>query len=79
MRLKLSLQLDQRPQLLPLNYKYPVSSWIYHTIEKSDSNMAIKPKGVKLFDYLPFLILLFHTVPGLLKATGCRLMQIPWN
>jgi len=40
MRFKISFQLSQTPQLLPLNYKYPLSSWIYKVLSSSDKEFT---------------------------------------
>jgi CRISPR-associated endoribonuclease Cas6 len=40
MRIKLTFQLTQKPQILPLNYKYPLSSWIYKTLAKADAEFT---------------------------------------
>jgi len=40
MRIKLILEIDPKPQLLPLNYKYPVSSWIYKVFAAADKDFA---------------------------------------
>lgn len=40
MRLRLSLSVDSRRNLLPLNYHYLVSSWIYKTIHAGDSDFS---------------------------------------
>ncbi len=40
MRLKLSLSVDSRLNVLPINYQYPVSAWIYHTIHAGNSDFS---------------------------------------
>lgn len=36
MRFKITFRLEGKPQVLPLNYKHPVSSWIYKTLANAD-------------------------------------------
>lgn len=40
MRIKLSLKQGRTNQLIPINYQYALSSFIYHTIEASDSEYS---------------------------------------
>ncbi|MGD9991954.1 MAG: CRISPR-associated endoribonuclease Cas6 [Salinivirgaceae bacterium] len=40
MRIRLTIELNNTPQLLPLNYKYPVSSWIYKVLGTADTDFA---------------------------------------
>ena len=40
MRLKLTIKQEKPNQLIPINYQYPISSFIYHTIAKSDNEYA---------------------------------------
>jgi CRISPR-associated endoribonuclease Cas6 len=40
MRFKITFQLTEKPQLLPLNYKYPISSWIYKTLSNADAEFT---------------------------------------
>lgn len=40
MRLKLNLSVDKQQNLIPINYQYPISSWIYKTIHASDSSFS---------------------------------------
>ena len=40
MRLKLTIAQEKPNQLIPINYQYPISSFIYHTIAKSDNDYA---------------------------------------
>jgi len=51
MRLKITLELKHKPQILPLNYKYPVSSWIYKTLAFSDVWFTEK-NGKMLIDFM---------------------------
>ncbi len=66
MRIKLTLQLDSKPQLLPLNYKYPTSSWIYKILGAADmvfTDMLHEHgyktgggKSFKLFTFSDFIV-----------------------
>lgn len=40
MRLKISFKLSGKKQVLPLNYQYPVSAWIYKVLSKADNKFA---------------------------------------
>lgn len=40
MRLKLTLAVDRRFNILPINYPYCISSWIYDTIQSGDSGFS---------------------------------------
>lgn len=42
MRLKLILQLSGKEQILPLNYQYPVSAWIYKVLASADESFSQK-------------------------------------
>jgi CRISPR-associated endoribonuclease Cas6 len=50
MRIKLSIKPKYPGQIIPINYQYHISSFIYHTIEASDSNFSewLHNKGVRL-------------------------------
>jgi CRISPR-associated endoribonuclease Cas6 len=65
MRLKLTLTVDRRLNTLPLNYQYPVSSWIYKTIHASNSDFSrwlhqqgytLENKRFKLFTFSDIFI-----------------------
>jgi CRISPR-associated endoribonuclease Cas6 len=40
MRFKITFTIDSKPQILPLNYKYPVSSWIYKTLAQANKEFT---------------------------------------
>jgi len=40
MRLKLQFETTGKKQILPLNYQYPVSAWIYKVFDNADSSFA---------------------------------------
>jgi CRISPR-associated endoribonuclease Cas6 len=61
MRFKITFKLDETPQLLPLNYKYPTSAWIYKVIQASDNlfsemlhNNGFRTEGGKNFKLFCF-------------------------
>ncbi len=60
MRLKLKLEVDKTHNLLPLNYQYPISAWIYNVLGRADPKYAdwlhihghkIDNKHFKLFTF----------------------------
>ncbi len=40
MIIKIKFKLSEKNQILPLNYQYPISSWIYKVLEKADSTFS---------------------------------------
>ena len=50
MKLKITLEVKQKGQLLPLSYQYELSSWIYGLIYKGDNEFArfLHSKGYDL-------------------------------
>jgi CRISPR-associated endoribonuclease Cas6 len=50
MKLKLHFQLSGKRQLLPLNYQYPISSWIYKVMSAADAEFTnmLHEKGYQL-------------------------------
>lgn len=40
MRFKIKFRLEWNRQVLPLNYQYPLSSWIYKVLAKGDAALA---------------------------------------
>ena len=50
MRLKLKFKLSGKRQILPLNYQYPVSGWIYKVLAKADKGFTeiLHEQGYKL-------------------------------
>jgi len=40
MRIKITFKQAKHDQLIPINYQYPLHSFIYHTIERSDSEYS---------------------------------------
>lgn len=40
MRLKLNFKLSGKKQVLPLNYQYPISAWIYKVLDKADNEFT---------------------------------------
>ena len=66
MRIKITFALKRKNQLLPLNYKYPVSSWIYKVLSSADKEFTDqlhehgykteRGKRFKLFTFSDFII-----------------------
>ena len=63
LRLRLSLKVDSRENILPLNYQYPVSAWIYQRIARANPEFAnwihntgyrFNSKNFKLFTFSNF-------------------------
>ncbi len=79
MRIRLTIEFTHVPQLLPLNYKYPVSSWIYRVLGTADSEFAHllhengyrtgEGKRFKFFTFSDFLV-----PKGLWKIRGDRMI-----
>lgn len=66
MRLSLQLAVDKKLNLLPFNYQYPVSSWIYSRMAAADPEFSawlhdrgysLKKKNFKLFTFSDFRLL----------------------
>lgn len=80
MRFRLTFRLLQTPQWLPLNYKYPVSSWIYKTIEQANTRFSefLHENGYKTADGKTFKLFTFSDfqVPRGKWAIQGDLMQI---
>ena len=62
MRFKLTLRINSRQRILPLNYQYPLHAWIYRTIQQADADFsrflhdegyASGSKKFKLFTFSP--------------------------
>lgn len=66
MRIKITFRLTDRNQILPLNYKYPVSSWIYKVLASSNKEFTDRlhqygykienGKKFKLFTFSDFIV-----------------------
>ena len=50
MRLKIKFELSGKKQVLPLNYQYPISAWIYRVLSKADEEFTnvLHNEGYKL-------------------------------
>lgn len=61
MRLKISFKLSGKKQLLPLNYQYPVSAWIYKVFSQADKEFSTKlhEAGYKLENGKTFKLFTF--------------------
>lgn len=40
MRFQIKFRLEGKKQVLPMNYQYPLSSWIYKVLEKGDADLS---------------------------------------
>ena len=65
MRLRLHLEVVSHAKILPVNYKYELSSWIYHVFEKADPAFSLwlhekgynfKNKKFKFFTFSDLLV-----------------------
>lgn len=78
MRLKATFELIQKPPFLPLNYKYPVSSWIYKTLARSNAEFThlLNQHGYQLENGKKFKLFTFsdlHLPKGKWKIHGDRM------
>ncbi|WP_456407907.1 CRISPR-associated endoribonuclease Cas6 [Caldithrix abyssi] len=73
MRLKLKLQVDSQFNILPFNYFYPVSAWLYKQINRGDSDFAhwlhqqgymVKGKHFKHFTFSKIGLRRFRRLDG---------------
>jgi len=76
MRIKITFRLSGKKQVLPLNYQYPVSAWIYKVLARGDAELALmlheegyrleNGKTFKLFTFsqLHFPARTFNIIPG---------------
>ncbi len=64
MQLKLTFQLSGKTQIVPLNYQYPVSAWIYKVLEKADKGFSEKlhEEGYKLKNGKTFKLFTFSRI-----------------
>ena len=61
MRLTLKFKITKKQQLLPLNYQYPISAWIYKVFAQADKEFATKlhESGYKLENGKTFKLFTF--------------------
>jgi len=61
MRLKIRFKLSGKRQILPLNYQYPVSAWIYKVLSNADEQFAtiLHENGYKTADGKTFKLFTF--------------------
>ncbi|MEA3497182.1 MAG: CRISPR-associated endoribonuclease Cas6 [Bacteroidota bacterium] len=61
MRIKITFQLSGKKQVLPLNYQYPISAWIYKVFAQADKEFASKlhEAGYKLENGKTFKLFTF--------------------
>lgn len=64
MRLKINFSLSGKRQHLPLNYQYPVSSWIYKVLSKADKEFAtiLHELGYKIENGKTFKLFTFSQI-----------------
>lgn len=75
MRLKLLLSADRKKSILPINYQYPVSAWIYKVLNQADSQYATRlhEQGYK-FENEQFKLFTFSQIfPSKYTLIGDRL------
>jgi CRISPR-associated endoribonuclease Cas6 len=61
MRFKLHMQLAGNRQILPLNYQYPISAWIYRVMANADNEFtrALHESGYKIENGKSFKLFTF--------------------
>jgi len=61
MRLKIKFELSGKKQVLPLNYQYPISAWIYKVLSKADEEFTntLHNEGYKLNNGKTFKLFTF--------------------
>jgi len=61
MRFQIKFRLEGKRQVMPLNYQYPLSSWIYKVLEKGDAELAgfLHREGYKLENQKTFKLFTF--------------------
>ncbi len=64
MRIKITFQLSGKKQVLPLNYQYPISAWIYKVFAQADKEFAAKlhEAGYKLENGKTFKLFTFSQI-----------------
>ena len=61
MRFQIKFRMSGKRQVLPLNYQYPLSSWIYKVLQKGDAELAdfLHREGYKLENRKTFKLFTF--------------------
>ena len=82
MRFKITFQLEGASQLLPINYKYPISSWIYKTLGAADKEFTtlLHEQGYQLDSGKKFKLFTFSDLQipkGKWKIIGDRIKIWP--
>ncbi len=82
MRFKITFQLESKPQLLPINYKYPFSSWIYRTLNLANQEFTklLHEQGYQLETGKQFKLFTFSDLQipqGKWKIIGDRIKIWP--
>ncbi|MCK4638798.1 MAG: hypothetical protein KAT33_05215, partial [Bacteroidales bacterium] len=64
MRFEIKFRLSGKKQVLPFNYQYPLSSWIYKVLDKADSNFAafLHEQGYRLENLKTFKLFTFSNL-----------------
>ncbi len=82
MRFTITFEVEDKPQLLPLNYKYPFSSWIYKTLNRANTEFTslLHEYGYQLENGKKFKLFTFSDLKipkGKWKIVGDRLKIWP--
>lgn len=64
MRFEIKFRLTGKKQVLPFNYQYPLSSWIYKILDNADSNFAtfLHEQGYRLENLKTFKLFTFSNL-----------------
>lgn len=64
MRFQIKFRLEGKRQVLPLNYQYPLSSWIYKVLEKGDAALSgfLHREGYRLENGKTFKLFTFSQI-----------------
>jgi len=75
MRIKITFKLPGMRQVLPLNYQYPLSAWIYKVLEKGDSQFSafLHEAGYQLENQKTFKLFTFSNL--LFPPKGFRILK----
>ncbi len=75
MRIKITFKLSDASQVLPLNYQYPLSAWVYKVIEKGDSQFStfLHEAGYQLENLKTFKLFTFSNL--LFPERGFRILK----
>lgn len=75
MRIKITFKLPGTRQVLPLNYQYPLSAWIYRVLQRSDSKFSdfLHEVGFRLENQKVFKLFTFSGIH--VPAGGWRILK----